>query len=438
MPAIKTLLCGPESPTLAFQREAAWTADGLVEARKADLLRDILAMANSPTGETGRLVMGVARQHDGSALAVADIARVDEAALLRFLAQAGLDGRVDCSLQHEKVDGYLLALIEVKPAARVPVRVPGQAGIWVRRGTENMVETPERYQELASLRLARQAEAPPEAAPAHDPGESAETAALAGRIHEVLRAHGMLPIHLPRLYPRFKYGILNSPGALAAALTDRWMQGFCDLFWLNRAWLDGAGGPAHRTLCLGVGDHSILHHLIVQKKAGREPSLHLLTDRPGQPQPGAEGRCAVVVASTVFAWEYSRAHCHQPLYKVLDLGPGDDFGRHTLLFLLMAAEKLDIPVCGNSLPDAAALAEVAAGAEFIGPFLARANPRWATPAWKSQDILKRRREWGAEAMNGERVNKEIESARRILDGINEQLGGPDIRKSGFFNPAAAR
>jgi hypothetical protein len=302
----------PESETRDEKLTAYWSDAGVIEDGKdVALLKDFLAMANNPRGQVGRIVMGV-KEINGTRQC-GSIPSIEEANLREFI-DAKLSHSVDWQLIRHEEDGHPVATMEIVPPRVLPVTLKKpydaihSSHIYTRRGTINKQVLVQEFNEVYLRHQAIKPSAMPQQ------GQVIPAISdMVDRVLSVFEAHGVLLSQIPRILPELNYAQLKNREALVDALSPDLIEKICDLFFLERSWLEGAHDMRQQQLSYFGSRFD--NQLADEVKRGHHPELHCFTTLgEKQPQPGDLFHFCFVVVSRLAEFEtdtifrYMRPH----------------------------------------------------------------------------------------------------------------------------------
>ena len=142
---IRRLLGTPEGPSLDFKRDQ-YPFVGATEREKSELLKDILAFANTPRDETAHIVIGVEERPDGTTNVVGIASHHEDSDLHQFV-NSKTNTPVEFTYERHEYDSKQIAILRI-PVQTRPVYVNKKFGIvqanavYLRDGSSTRTASP--------------------------------------------------------------------------------------------------------------------------------------------------------------------------------------------------------------------------------------------------------------------------------------------------------
>ena len=151
---IERLLHEDEGPALDFKRDQ-YPFDGEDARTKSELLKDILAFANSWRRTTAYILIGVSEVRGSRSLPVGVSDHLDDAHLQQFI-NSKTNRPVDFRYRQVQFDGVTLGVLEV-PEQERPVYLNRSFGrlerhdVWIRRGSSSAIARPDEVARMGAV-----------------------------------------------------------------------------------------------------------------------------------------------------------------------------------------------------------------------------------------------------------------------------------------------
>ena len=153
---LETLLQGEEGTTLDHKSEQ-YKFIGAIEGEKAELLKDILAMANAWKTSDAHIVVGAKENPGGRAFVQGVSEHIDDAKLQQFV-NAKTNVPVTFSYEAVTVDGMMLGVFTIAKDQQRPVWLKKDFGslqslaVYLRRGSSTAVADPDEIARMGEAR----------------------------------------------------------------------------------------------------------------------------------------------------------------------------------------------------------------------------------------------------------------------------------------------
>lgn len=344
---IRALLCDPESDCLDFKQKM-FPVKGGTDESKAELIKDILAFANTPRSAPAYILYGVAHE-GGTAKLVGLSGPPRDDADFQSLFRYKTNRPPRFHYYEVDVDGLRVGVFDIPASQARPLYLTTEYGrlrehaIYVRRGSSTDTMPPDEWLRLAPPRSDRPR-------PTQPPPAGGEIEALVKRWWSIFDGHGVLRNQIPALLPQFTLPLsaLASWPETVDLLTPDVLDATCRLFNVRRPWLDGEDRRIYEAITLDRHLHYFLKTLLAWRKETEEVTLIVMRD--GKRPLHEEYRQAGGLLLRAQAWELGEKQVFR-YAPVVDFG-GWGWEAHRLLAkaAILAAVKLECWVFGRVMP----------------------------------------------------------------------------------------
>ena len=172
---------------------------------------------------------------------------------------------------------------------------------------------------------------------------------LASRWLSIFECHGVTRNQIPRLLPSFCLPLdkLNDESKLLELLSDELCTAICNLFNVERSWLDGDSDRVYAPICLDRSIDTLLAALIETKL--RTDESELLVFRTSKRELAEDWRQfgALIIRSKIYTFEEKSIYRYTPIFSLQNWG--NQKQRYYAVRAIWAAHALGFGLLGGQM-----------------------------------------------------------------------------------------
>ncbi len=376
---IKALLLESESDSLDF-KECQYIIQGdrpspdAVRHGRQSFLKDILAFSNADRHGVAYILVGV-HANKGSVAEVVGIKDSTDDCYFQNLFHGKTNHPVKFRYEELMVGERRVGVFTIFPPSRRPICLRQEVAdipagqIFIRRGTTTEIAMPDEFHREAVPSIPLSA-------------RDRDLENLAKRWLFIFRAHRACKGDIPLLLPdcHIVPSRLTHWHSIIDLLNENVRRASCDLFNINRDWLETGDGPIQRTIAVDSQMDEAIREMLRIRKSDRDAALVCLSDHMAGAHASASGG---LYLSTVVRTIGSRSFtAYLPFMNVL---PWRDPMHHTeyLLLTVFTAMELDLAVWGRVNP-LSLIKKIARGEVLSVKLLNTSRPRGG---WHPEDAI---------------------------------------------------
>jgi Putative DNA-binding domain len=375
---IRTLLGRNESEQLDFKELQYALGEG--KHPRAELIKDVVAMANAKREEDAFILIGVRETSNGSREKVGANATLRDAEIQQ-LVNSKTNRAVQFRCGDLEVDGFNIGYIQVAKEQFRPIYLRNDFDtelranvVYIRFGSSTGQLSPD---EIAQLNR-------PPLIIRNDRSGDSDLKQMAKRWLSVFDNHGIRRTSIPRAikHPELVAGQFYNWQTTLEVLTEEILEQTCSLFRIRRAWLDGDSDVPYDAVQFDRRMDGVIEAMFAMRSQKASTSiLGMKSVRSVGLEKEPRQVVGVILRAEVAETNDHTIYCYQPIFSA-SWGWSETKYRWYIKSALLAARSFNLNFFGCELPQRT-IRQIVSGAIFPHPSLSQVHHM----AWNPDDFV---------------------------------------------------